>query len=337
MQNRRIVLARRPEGAAGPEHFRIESVPAPAPGPGQLLLRTRWLSLDPYMRGRMSAGPSYAAPVGVGEVMVGGTVAEVLESRADGFAPGDLVLSVAGWQELSVADPAEVTKIPLGLARPSFALGVLGMPGFTAYYGLLEIGQPQAGETVAVAASTGAVGSVVGQIARIKGCRVVGIAGGAEKCRHGAEVLGFDACVDHRAADFPERLAAACPAGIDVYFENVGGKVLEAVLPLLRDNARIPLCGVISSYNMTGADGGLSGSQLLRALLIRRVKLQGFLIGDHFGQMDAFRRDMTAWLASGEVRYAEHVAHGLESAPAAFLGMLKGENLGKTIVELDQN
>jgi NADPH-dependent curcumin reductase len=336
MQNRRIVLARRPDGPAAPEDFRLETMPAPEPGPGQLLLRTRWLSLDPYMRGRMSAGPSYAAPVEVGDVMVGGTVCEVLESRAEGFSSGDLVASYSGWQELSVAEAAQVTRLDPSMARPSYALGVLGMPGFTAYYGLLEIGQPRAGETVAVAAATGAVGSVVGQIARIKGCRVVGIAGGAEKCRHATGVLGFDACVDHRAADFPERLAAACPAGIDVYFENVGGKVLEAVLPLLRDNARIPLCGVISSYNVTGADGGLSGSQLLRALLIRRVKLQGFLIGDHFGQMDAFRLDMTAWLASGEVRYAEHVVHGLEAAPAAFLGMLKGENLGKTVVDLGQ-
>jgi NADPH-dependent curcumin reductase CurA len=334
MQNKRIVLARRPEGAAGLEHFRLESVQAPEPGPGQLLLRARWLSLDPYMRGRMNSGPSYAAPVEVGEVMVGGAVAEVLASRAEGFAPGDLVLCGAGWQELSVADAAQVTRLDQGLERPSYALGVLGMPGFTAYHGLLEIGQPRPGETVAVAAATGAVGSVVGQIARIKGCRTVGIAGGPEKCRHATGVLGFDACVDHRAADFPARLAAVCPAGIDVYFENVGGAVLEAVLPLLKENARIPLCGVISSYNTTDADAGFSATRLLRALLIRRVKLQGFLIGDHFGRMDAFRRDMTAWLASGELRYAEHVVHGLEAAPAAFLGMLKGENLGKTVIEL---
>ena len=334
MQNRRIVLARRPEGPAGLEHFRLESAPAPEPGPGQLLLRTRWLSLDPYMRGRMSAGPSYAAPVEVGEVMGAGTVAEVLESRAEGFAPGDLVVSYSGWQELSATDAAQVTRLGPGLARPSYALGVLGMPGLTAYYGLLEIGQPRAGETVAVAAATGAVGSVVGQIARIKGSRVVGIAGGPEKCRHATEVLGFDACVDHRAADFPERLAAACPAGIDVYFENVGGKVLGAVAPLLRDNARIPLCGLISGYNTTGSDGGPTSGQLLRTFLIRRVKLQGFVISDHFDRMDAFQRDMTQWLASGEIRYAEHVVKGLDAAPAAFLGMLKGENLGKTVVEV---
>ena len=334
MQNRRIVLASRPEGAATLEDFRLETAPAPAPAEGELLLRTRWLSLDPYMRGRMSAGPSYAAPVGVGKVMVGGAVAEVLESRTPGFAPGDLVLSSNGWQELATAPADAVTRLAPDLERPSYALGVLGMPGFTAYHGLLAIGEPKPGETVAVAAATGAVGSVVGQIARIKGGRAVGIAGGADKCRHAVEVLGFDACVDHRAPDFPAQLAAVCPAGVDVYFENVGGTVLEAVAPLLNDIARIPLCGVISTYNATEAASGLSASGLLRALLIHRVKLQGFLIGDHFGRMDGFRTEMAAWLKSGQVRYVEHVVQGLEAAPAAFLGMLKGDNLGKTVVKV---
>lgn len=334
MQNLRVVLARRPEGAAGLEHFRLERIPAPLPGPSQLLLRTRWLSLDPYMRGRMNAGPSYAAPVEPGEVMVGQTVSDVLQSKAEGFAPGDLVLASGGWQALAVVAADQATRLDPGLERPSYALGVLGMPGFTAYHGLLEIGQPRAGETVVVAAAAGAVGSVVGQIARIKGCRAVGIAGGPVKCRHGVEVLGLDACVDHRAPDFPAQLAAACPKGIDIYFENVGGAVLAAVLPLLNDEARIPLCGLVSAYDATGPDGGLTANQLLRALLIRRVRLQGFLIGDHFSRMEAFRRDMTEWLASEEVRYTEHVVKGLDAAPAAFLGMLKGENLGKTVVEV---
>ena len=335
MQNRRIVLASRPEGAASLENFRLETVPAPEPGPGQLLLRTRWLSLDPYMRGRMSAGPSYAAPVEVGQVMTGGAVSEVVQSRADGFSPGELVAAYAGWQELAVADAAQVEKLDPDLARASWALGVLGMPGLTAWHGLLEIGRPKPGETVAVAAATGAVGSVVGQIARIKGCRAVGIAGGLDKCRHAVEVLGFDACVDHRAADFADQLKAACPKGIDVYFENVGGRVLRAVLPLLNDHARAPLCGVIATYDTANPDAsGLAADQLLRALLVHRVKLQGFLVGDAFHRAGEFRREMKAWLAAGEVRYAEHVTRGLENAPAAFLGMLKGENLGKAIVEV---
>jgi len=335
MQNRRIVLASRPDGAASLQNFRLESVPAPEPGPGQLLLRTRWLSLDPYMRGRMSAGPSYAAPVEVGEVMTGGTVSEVVQSRAEGFAPGDLVAGSAGWQEMAVADAAQVQKLDPGLDRPSWMLGVLGMPGLTAWHGLLEIGRPRAGETVAVAAATGAVGSLVGQIARIKGCRAVGIAGGPEKCRHAVEVLGFDACVDHRAPDLADQLRAACPTGIDVYFENVGGHVLQAVLPLLNDHARVPLCGVIATYNTSSPDtSGVSADQLLRACLIHRVKLQGFIVSDAFARMGEFRREMSEWLVAGEVRYAEHVTRGLENAPAAFLGMLKGENLGKAIVEL---
>ena len=335
MQNHRIVLASRPEGVAGLHNFRLEAVPAPEPGAGQLLLRTRWLSLDPYMRGRMSAGPSYAAPVEVGEVMTGGTVSEVVESRVEGFSPGDLVASGAGWQELAVADPAQVQRLDPALERPSWALGVLGMPGLTAWHGLLEIGRPKPGETVAVAAATGAVGSVVGQIARIKGARAVGIAGGRDKCRHAVQVLGFDACVDHRAPDFAEQLKAACPNGIDVYFENVGGPVLRSVLPLLNDHARVPLCGVIASYNTSNPDAsGVSADKLLRTLLVHRVKLQGFIVSDAFGRMGEFRRDMAGWLAAGEVRYVEDVTRGLENAPAAFLGLLKGENLGKAIVEL---
>jgi NADPH-dependent curcumin reductase CurA len=335
MQNRRIVLASRPEGAASLDNFRLETAPAPEPGPGQLLLRTRWLSLDPYMRGRMSAGPSYAAPVEVGEVMTGGTVSEVVQSHAEGFSPGDLVASYAGWQELAVLGAAQVQRLDPGLKRPSWALGVLGMPGLTAWHGLLDLGQPEPGETVAVAAATGAVGSVVGQIARIRGCRAVGIAGGPDKCRHAVEVLGFDACVDHRAPDLEDQLRAACPGGIDVYFENVGGPVLKAVLPLLNDHARIPLCGVIATYNTTSADtSGVSADQLLRALLIHRVKLQGFIVSDAWGRMGEFQLQMAGWLASGQVRYAEHVTLGLENAPAAFLGLLKGDNLGKAIVEV---
>ena len=334
MDNRRIVLASRPQGAATLENFRLETVPAPEAADGELLLRTRWLSLDPYMRGRMSDGPSYASPVAIGQPMVGGTVAEVVASRAPGFAAGDLVASGNGWQDYAVAPASVVTRLDPGLAQPSSALGVLGMPGFTGYHGLLKIGEPKPGETVVVGAATGAVGSVVGQIARLKGARAVGVAGGPEKCRHAVEVLGFDACVDHRAEDFPAQLAAACPSGIDVYFENVGGAVMAAVAPLLNDGARIPVCGVIATYNTDSPASSLSADILLRTILVHRARVQGFLIGDHFGQMEDFRRDMKGWLERGEIRYVEHRVKGLENAPAAFLGLLKGENLGKAVVEV---
>ncbi|MFL5146542.1 MAG: NADP-dependent oxidoreductase, partial [Microvirga sp.] len=250
-QNRRIVLASRPVGEPKPTDFRLESAPVPEPGPGQVLLRTLWLSLDPYMRGRMSDAKSYAKPVGIGEVMTGGIVGEVVRSNDPKFAPGDLALGMGGWQEYAVLAGKELRKVDPAATPPSTALGVLGMPGMTAYTGLLNIGQPKPGETVVVAAATGPVGSLVGQIAKLKGCRAVGIAGGADKCRALIEEFGFDAAVDHRAPDFPEKLKAACPKGIDVYFENVGGAVWDAVFPLLNDFARIPVCGLIANYNMT--------------------------------------------------------------------------------------
>lgn len=249
--NRRIVLAARPHGEPRPEHFRLEEGRMPAPKPGEVLLRTRWLSLDPYMRGRMSAAKSYARPVEIGEVMVGQTVSEVVASENPAFAEGDLVLSQSGWQDYAVSDGQGLRRLDPADGPPSRFLGLLGMPGMTAYAGLLEIGRPKAGETVAVAAATGPVGSLVGQIARLKGARAVGIAGGPEKCAYLTETLGFDAAVDHRADDFPETLARACPDGIDVYFENVGGAVFDAVLPLLNDFARVPVCGLVSGYNLS--------------------------------------------------------------------------------------
>jgi NADPH-dependent curcumin reductase CurA len=259
-------------------------------------------------------------------------VAEVAQSNAPGFAPGQLVLSFNGWQDYAIAPAAAVTPIGPELKTPSHALGVMGMPGFTAWHGLLKIGTPKAGETVAVAAATGAVGSVVGQVARIMRCRAVGIAGGAEKCRHAVQVLGFDACVDHRSPDFREALKAACPDGVDVYFENVGGAVLDAVLPRLNDNARIPLCGVISAYNTNQADASLDSSRLLRTILVHRVQVQGFLISDHAEEAPAFRAQMQAWLDDGKVRYVEHRVEGLERAPQAFLDLLKGDHLGKVVL-----
>ena len=337
MENRRIVLASRPSGEPSQDNFRLERVPAPEPKEGEVLLRTRWLSLDPYMRGRMNDARSYAQPVAVGETMVGGTVSEVVESRAPGLSAGDLVSAYSGWQDYATAPAAAVTRLPPQLDPPSYALGVLGMPGFTAYHGLLKIGEPKAGETVVVAAATGGVGAVVGQVARIKGCRAVGIAGGPEKCSLATQTLGFDACIDHKGPDFPAQLAAACPKGIDVYFENVGGEVLQAVAPLLNDFARVPVCGLISRYNAANMGAGGSGpsmDQLMALILIHRLKVQGFIISDAFAGIGEFQRDMAGWVASGQVKYLEHKVKGLENAPAAFMGLLKGENRGKVVVEV---
>lgn len=268
--------------------------------------------------------------------MVGGTVSRVEASQHADFAAGDLVLSFSGWQDYAVSDGAGLMKLDKAMAQPSLALGVLGMPGFTAYMGLLDIGQPQSGETVVVAAASGAVGSVVGQIAKLKGCRVVGIAGGAEKCRYVAEELGFDACIDHRAADLNEQLKAACPDGIDVYFESVGGAVFEAVLPLLNTRARIPVCGLIANYNMTSLPDGPDRTPLLMgAMLRKRITMQGFIIFDDYGhRYGEFIKDMSAWVREGKIKFREDMVDGLENAPDAFMGLLVGKNFGKLVVRV---
>jgi NADPH-dependent curcumin reductase len=333
--NRRIVLARRPQGAPAAEDFRLETHPVPAPGPGQVLLRTRYLSLDPYMRGRMNEGPSYAPPVEVGKVMVGQTVSVVETSNNAGFRAGELVVANTGWQDYGLSDGADLVKIDPALPSPSYALGVLGMPGLTAYVGLLDIGQPKPGDTVVVAAATGAVGSVVGQIAKLRGCRAVGVAGGGEKCAYARETLGFDACVDHREAELPQHLAAACPKGIDVYFENVGGAVLAAVLPLLNKGARIPLCGLIGWYNLAKLPTGVDRTpQLLFTVLKQRLKIQGFIVFDHYDRFGAFRKDMSGWVREGRVKYREEVIVGLENAPQGLIGQLEGRNFGKLVVRV---
>ena len=333
--NRCIVLARRPQGVPVPEDFRLETHPVPAAGPAAVLLRTRYLSLDPYMRGRMNEGPSYAPPVALGAVMTGQTVSVVEASGVPGFEAGELVVANVGWQDYGVSDGHDLVKIDPTIARLSYALGVLGMPGLTAYVGLLDIGQPQAGETVVVAAATGAVGSVVGQIAKMKGCRVIGVAGGTQKCAYAREELGLDDCLDHQAPELPQRLAAACPRGIDVYFESVGGAVLYAVIPLLNVGARVPLCGLISWYNLEKLPTGIDRTpQLLLTTLRQRVKIQGFIIFDHYRRMGAFQQDMRAWLREGRVRYREEVIEGLESAPRGLIGMLQGENFGKLVVRV---
>ena len=334
--NRRIVLNARPHGAPTAADFRLEHDPVPKPEAGQVLLRTLYLSLDPYMRGRMSDGPSYAPPVAIGDVMVGGTVSRVEASRHPDFKVGQRVLGYAGWQDYALSDGKGLTPLYAEDAHPSRALGVLGMPGFTAYMGLLDIGRPVAGETVVVAAASGAVGSVVGQIAKIMGCTVVGIAGGTEKCRYVTGELGFDACVDHRGDDLPGRLAAACPKGIDVYFENVGGAVFDAVLPLLNARARVPVCGLIAAYNATALPPGPDRLGLLVGTLLRkRIRMQGFIVFDDYGpRWGEFAGAMGEWVQQDRVKVREDIVFGLENAPEAFIGLLQGRNFGKLVIQL---
>jgi NADPH-dependent curcumin reductase CurA len=330
----RIVLAARPHGEPKPSDFRLEECAIPVPGEGQVLLRTIWMSLDPYMRGRMSDGPSYATPVPIGGVMEGGTVSEVIASHNPGFSVGDIVLSHSGWQTHALSDGKGLRKIDPAIAPISTAVGVLGMPGMTAYTGLLDIGQPKEGETVVVAAASGAVGSAVGQIAKIKGARAVGIAGGADKCKYVVDELGFDACVDHRDPDFAAKLKDACPKGIDVYFENVGGAVFEAVFPLLNMFARIPVCGLIAQYNDTEASTPKWAGALMRNVLTKRLNIRGFIVSDFAKRHPDFLRDMSAWVRDGKIKHREFVTEGLASAPAAFMGLLKGANFGKQLVRV---
>lgn len=334
--NRQIVLHSRPHGAPEPDNFRLETTTLPEPEDGQLLLRTVYLSLDPYMRGRMSDTPSYAPPVELGEVMVGGAVSRVEKSLHPDYEEGDWVLANTGWQDYAVSGGDGLVPLGKQLEHPSLSLGVLGMPGFTAYMGLLDIGQPEPGETVVVAAATGAVGSVVGQIAKLKGCRVVGIAGGAEKCRAGVDTFGFDLCLDHRSPDLDQQLADACSDGIDVYFESVGGKVFDAVLPLLNPKARIPICGMIAHYNETELPEGPDRlAWLMQTFLVRRIKAQGFIIFDDYGsRYGEFLAEMKPWVAAGKVKYLEDIVEGLEQAPEAFMGLLEGKNFGKLVVRV---
>jgi hypothetical protein len=333
-QAKRIVLASRPVGEPKPSDFRTEEVPVPTPGDGEVLLRTIWLSLDPYMRGRMNDGPSYAAPVPIGGVMEAGTVNEVIASNNPDFAKGDIVLGRAGWQTHALSDGKGLAKIDPKLAPISTAVGVLGMPGMTAYTGLLDIGQPQPGETVVVAAASGAVGSAVGQIAKIKGARAVGIAGGKDKCDFVKKELGFDECLDHRDPDLAAKLKAACPKGIDVYFENVGGAVFEAVFPLLNNFARVPVCGLIAHYNAIEAKPPKWAGAMMFAVLTKRLTIRGFIVSDFAARRADFLRDMSGWVRDGKVKYKEFVTEGLDSAPGAFMGLLKGANFGKQLVRV---
>ncbi len=328
--NRQILLAKRPTGWVTEADFRMVESPVPVPGDGQVLIRNHYLSLDPYMRGRMDDAPSYAENVKVGDVMVGGTVGEVVASKNPKFKPGAMVGGYAGWQDYGLSDGKALSRIDTSIAPASWYLGVLGMPGVTAWIGLLDICQPRAGETVVVSAASGAVGSVVGQLARIAGCRVVGIAGGPEKCGYCVNDLGFDACVDYKADGWRKALSAAAPKGIDVNFENVGGEVLDAVLSRTNAFARIALCGLVSQYNATEA----YGVKNFRFLLINRIRLQGFIVSEYLDKWPRVLQELAGHVAAGRVKYRETVADGLENAPSAFIGMLRGLNFGKQVVKL---
>jgi NADPH-dependent curcumin reductase CurA len=334
---RQIVLAARPQGKPRPTDFRLEETAIPTPGAGQVLLRVQYLSLDPYMRGRMDDRESYAAPTPLGGVMPGEAVATVVASHHPGYSEGDIVLAHTGWRTHALSDRTDLRKLDPAVAPVTTGLGVLGMPGFTAYGGLRVIGKPKPGETVVVAAASGPVGSLVGQLAKIAGARAVGIAGGPGKCGYVRDELRFDAAVDHRAADFPAKLAAACPNGIDVYFENVGGAVWQAVLPLLNKLARVPLSGLVAQYNSVGpGDGSDRLPDTMRAILTKSLTIRGFINYDFAAEhYPAFLREVGAGIADGRIRYREDFVDGLERAPEAFIGMLEGRNFGKLIVRVE--
>lgn len=330
MTNTRVLLASRPVGWPTEANFRMEEVPVPEPKEGEILVRVHWLSLDPYMRDRMNDAKSYARKVEIGEVMVGRAVGRVEASKNAAFAVGDFVVGNFGWQEWAVSNGTGVMKIDGERLPLSAYLGAVGVTGITAYIGLLDIGAPKEGETVVVSAAAGAVGSVVGQIAKLRGCRAVGIAGGAAKCEHVVRDLGFDACVDYKAGRLGEDLRAATPQGIDVYFENVGGETLDAVLGRVNPFARIPLCGLVSQYNAREP----YAVKRFASLLVNRVKLEGFIVSDRMARWPEALRDLAGWVAEGKIRYRESVSEGLRSAPRAFIGMLRGENLGKQLVKV---
>ena len=336
--NRQILLAARPVGEPKPSDFDLVEKNIPTPDDEEVLCKTIYLSLDPYMRGRMNETKTYAEPVAIGGVMEGGTVRRVVSSKNDAFREGDIVVARTGWQDYAVTPGSQLRKVDPGLAPISTAIGVLGMPGMTAYTGLLIIGKPQPGETVAVAAASGAVGSIVGQIAKIKGCKVVGLAGSSEKCSYVKEKFGFDACLNHRDADVAAQLSKACDNGIDIYFENVGGAVWEAVLPLFNMFARVPVCGLISHYNATSLPGAPNRvPELMFKVLTHRLTLRGFIVRDYDDQQAEFLSETANWIKDDKIHYREDFVDGLETAPEALIGLLKGNNFGKLIVRVSSD
>ena len=328
-QYQRLVLASRPQGEVVPANFRLESVPVPSLAEGSVLIRNHYLSLDPYMRMRMEDVKSYAAPQAIGETMIGGTVGEVVESKNPNFAVGDKVVGMLGWAEMGVSDGVMLRRVDTTHIPLSAYLGAVGMPGMTAWYGLTQIMAPKAGETVVVSAASGAVGSVVGQLAKAMGCRTVGIAGGAEKCAYVVDQLGFDACVDYKAGNLVADLAAATPAGIDAIFENVGGTIFDACLARINPFGRIALCGLISGY-----DGGAMPIQNARVFLTMRLTMRGFIVSEHLDLWPQGLGELGKLVATGKLQFRESIADGLASAPEAFIGLLKGRNFGKQLVKL---
>ena len=331
MKNTQAIFRSRPEAFPSEDNFEIVQSEVPKSGDGEVLRKTIYLSVDPYMRGRMSTQRSYAEPAKLGEPMVGSTISEVVESKNPKYKAGDYVLGFDGWQEYAVSDGRDLRKLDPNQAPITTSVGVLGMPGLTAYVGLLDIGKPKEGETVVVSAAAGAVGSIAGQIAKIKGCRVIGTAGSDEKCAYVVNDLGFDVCINYKTQDLKEAFKAACPKGIDVYFDNVGGEVLEVVLKRINVHARIPLIGLISQYSDAKPRPGPN----LQSVLSNRALIQGMIVLDHTDRTPDFLRDMSQWLREGKVRYREDIVPGgISAAPGAFIGLLKGENIGKRIVQI---
>ena len=334
--NRQILLANRPVGMPKTSDFLLNETSIPTPVDGQVLCETLYLSLDPYMRGRMSPSKSYAKPVEINEVMTGGTVGKVIESRDPNLKAGEIVFGYGGWQDYWVHNGKTLKNVDPDIAPISTATGVLGMPGVTAYTGLLNIGKPKKGETVVVASACGPVGSVVGQIAKFKGARSVGIAGSKEKCKYATDKFQFDHCLNHKSSEFSEELKQVCPEGIDVYFENVGGKVLDSVLPLLNDFARIPVCGIISAYNSTELPSGPNLiPSLMRSILVKRLTFRGFIVWDFANQEKEALQQLAKWIKQGKLHYLEDIVDGLENAPEAFIGLFDGKNFGKLVVRVN--
>ena len=330
MKNRQVLLASRPAAQVAAENFRVVEAELPKPGPGEVLVRNEWLSLDPYMRGRMSEAKSYVKPVEIGGLMVGQTVGEVLESQDAALKPGDKVLTSLGWQLYGVAKARELVKVDASRVPPSYYLGVLGMPGMTAWFGLHEIGKPRAGETVVVTAASGAVGSVAGQLAKAQGCRVVGVAGGRAKCDYVVNELGFDACVDYKAGKLADDIRVACPKGVDVLFENVGGEILDTMLAVMNPFSRIIVCGLIAEYNATQP----YAYKRMRSVLVNRIRMQGMIVFDWKDRYGEALAGLGRLLAEGKLKYRESVVEGLDNAPQGLISLLAGGNFGKQLVKL---